>query len=181
MGGTKRRGSNASSYRGRGRTATASTRGSSNANTSGFDWNEECELESSTAGPNEDNIEATPGGSGRGRGGSNNKQERSTSSARTEERVPTKRGGGARGGHYQGPQVRPGSQRVAVENPKNPRDCRDKSKIWACPLIECRGHVNYNWQKQCFSCKTYFYMDRGGNWVPSTKPSGQPGGHRGFP
>merc|ERR1711936_501569 len=65
---------------------------------------------------------------------------------------------GARGGHYQGPQVRPGSQRVAVENPKNPRDCRDKSKIWACPLIECRGHVNYNWQKQCFGCKTYFYQ-----------------------
>ena len=96
--GAKGRGSNASSFKGRGRIATASTRGSSNASTSSFDWNEVCELEGSTADVKDDNIEATPGGSGRGRGGSNSKRERSTSSNRTVERVPAKRGGGARGG-----------------------------------------------------------------------------------
>ena len=98
------------------------------------------------------------------------------SSNSTEERVPTKQGGGARGG--QGSQVRPGTSRQAtVENPKNPRDCKDKSQVWTCPLSECRGHVNYNWQKQCFGCKTYFYWSRAtGNLAPSTKPDGQSGG-----
>ena len=182
--------SNTSSFKGRGRTASVSTRGSSNASTSSYDWNEVCELEGSSTDIIGDSLDPTPGGSNpRGsvgsvgsvgsRGGSNNKRERSTSSNRTGERVPTKRGGGARGG--QGPQVRPGSSReVSVENPKNPRDCRDKSKVWACPMNDCRGHVNYNWQQTCFGCKTYFCRDRGGNWVPSNKPSDQPGGHRGF-
>ena len=182
----ERRGSNASSSKGRGRNAPVSTRGGSNASTSGFDRHNDCVMGGTTAEPNGDSLEPTPGGSNprgrggsvgsvgnvRGRGGFNNKRERSSSSIRTGERVPAKRGGGvSRGG--QGPQVR----EVPVENPKKPRDCKDKSKVWACPLEDCRRHVNYNWQQTCFGCKTYFCQDRGGNWVPSTKPPGQSDGH----
>merc|ERR1711936_606054 len=61
-----------------------------------------------------------------------------------------------------------------VEYPKNPRDCADKSMVWECPLEDCMRHVNYNYQRTCFACKTYFVQDRGGNWVPSPKPAGQP-------
>ena len=176
--GAKGRGSNASSNKGRGSYAPASNRGGSTASTSDLDWSEEMDREEDTAAADGDNNVPNQGGRGRGRGGFNFKRARSTSSNRTDEQVPTKRGGGVRGG--QGPMARPGSSRqVTVENPSNPRDCRDKSKTWACPLWECRGHVNYNWQKQCFGCKTYFCMDRGGNWAPSTKPDGQSGG-RGF-
>ena len=139
-----------------------------------------------TADSEGDSLEPTPGGSKprarggsvgnvRGRGGfNNNKRERSSSSIRSGEQVPTKRGGGvSRGG-----QGNPASD-FPVEYPKNPRDCRDRSQVWTCPLDECRSHVNYNWQRTCFGCKTYFCQDQGGNWVPSAKPSGQSEG-RGF-
>ena len=144
----------------------------------GVDWNELVETEEDTAGVHGDNTLPTTGG----RGG-NSKRARSQSSNRTEERVPAKRGGGVRGGH--GSLDRPGSSRqVTVENPPNPRDCKDKSQVWACPLRECRGHINYNWQTQCFGCKTYFHKSQGGNWTPSPKSEGQSGGggsssHRG--
>ena len=124
-----------------------------------------------------DNTTLATGGRGGvrgGRGGENTKRDRSQSSNRTEEQVPAKKGGGVRGG--QGSLAKPGSSRqVTVENPPNPRDCRDGSQVWACPLPECMGHVNYNWQKTCFGCKTRFYKPKGGNWTPSTKPDGQSG------
>ena len=176
--GDTRRSSNASSFRGRGRNAPASS----------FDRRDGGVQGRTAADSVGDSLEPTPGGSKprarggsvgsvgsvRGRGGFNNKRERSSSSIRSGERVPTKRGGGvSRGG--QGNQA----SDFPVEYPKKTRDCRDKSKVWACPLEECRRHVNYNWQQTCFGCKTYFCQDRGGNWVPSTKPSGQSEG-RGF-
>ena len=176
--GAKRRGSNASSVKGRGKAATASTRGGSNTLTPSVGHNENAP-EGDTADMDGDGLDPSPGGSipsgrvarnWRGRGGVNNKRERSSSSFRTEEQVPTKRGGGvSRGGH--------GSNLdIPVEYPKNPRDCKDRSKVWHCPLENCRSHVNYNWQQTCFACKTYFCQDRGGNWVPSAKPSGQSDG-----
>ena len=179
--GGKRRGSNASSTKGRGKTAPAPTRGSSNAPSSNFDGHNENALEGNSADydADGDSLDSTPGGrtprgrgngfgNVRGRGGFLNKRERSTSSVRSVEQVPTKRGGGAgRGGR--------GTQASGfrVEYPKNPRDCTDRSMVWECPLDDCTSHVNYNYQRTCFACKTYFCQDRGGNWVPSTKPTGQ--------
>ena len=173
--GAKRRGSNASST-GRGKTAPANF---------DADRNEGAQ-ERTTAGKdtNGDSLEQNPGGSyqrgrgygrggGRSRGGRgggfNKKRERSTSSVRSVEQVPTKRGGGAgRGG--QGTQA----SGFRVQLPANPRDCTDKSMVWECPLEDCMRHVNYNFQRTCFACKTYFVQDQGGDWVPSPKPAGQP-------
>ena len=176
--GGKRRGSNASS-KGRGNAASATTRGGSNALTPSVGLNGNAP-EGNTADTDGDDLGPTPGGSnpssrgGRnwrgGRGGANKKRDRSSSSVRTEEQVPAKRGGGAgRGG-------RGSNLDIPVEYPKNPRDCQDRSKVWPCPLTNCSRHVNYIWQRTCFACKTYFVQDRGGNWVPSAKPSGQSGG-----
>ena len=178
--GAKRRGSNASSTKGRGKAASGPRGGGSNALTSNSVGHNENALEGAAADLNGDSLDSIPGGrnprgrgpSGnvRGRGGFSNKRERSPSSVRSGEQVSTKRGGGAcRGGR--------GNQDFPVEYPKNPRDCKDRSKVWACPLDNCRRHVNYNWQQTCFACKTYFCQDRGGNWVPSAKPSGQSDGH----
>merc|ERR1712215_350769 len=145
-------------------------------------------LEGNTAGKDVhgDSLDQNPGGStqrgrgsgrggGRGRGGRggglNNKRPRSSSSVRSVERVPTKRGGGAgRGG--QGTQA----SGFRAQLPANPRDCTDESLVWRCPLDDCMRHVNYNFQRTCFACKTFFVQDQEGGWVPSTKPAGQPAG-----
>ena len=173
--GAKRRGSNASST-GRGKTAPTNFESVRN----------EVAPEGNTAGKDVhgDSLDHNPGGSiqrgrgfGRGGGGGrggrggglNNKRARSTSSVRSVEQVPTKRGGGAgRGG--QGTQA----SGFRVQLPANPRDCTDKSMVWECPLEDCMRHVNYNFQRTCFACKTYFVQDQEGGWVPSPKPAGQP-------